>query len=168
MPSGVLRSFSALIIVVGLTGCFRSAMPLIDAAHAQYPFTTLTLQSGDGKISTVKRYGEVYRMIEEGALEETALMFAELGPDRYLVQSARSSGEAEYLFAQRRDKELLVRSTCRGADPALLARLGANVVERGETVYDCHFKDLQGLRELGNSPGLWDNSTTTLQIVSIE
>jgi hypothetical protein len=170
MPTirNALRVITPLLLVLSLAGCFKSSAPLLDAAQAKYPFATLTLKNEEGQISTVKRDGDVYRFIEDGKQDSTALLIHELGPDLYLVQVATPDGESEYLFAKKQDKQLVVRSDCRGLDPAVLHGAGAEVQESGETIYECHFKDAKGLVELGKSPGIWAASTTTLQIVSIE
>jgi hypothetical protein len=168
MPLGVLRCFATVILVLGLAGCFRSATPLIELSQAKFPFETMTLKNPEGQLSTLRRYSDVYRLIENGELGQAALLIAELAPDTYLVQSDSESAETEYLFARKQGDTLLVRADCKGVDPASLTRLGVEVRQSGETLYDCHFKDLQSLTEIEKSPGFWDNSTTTLQIVSIE
>jgi hypothetical protein len=157
-----------LVVMLSLAGCFRSGTPLLDAAHAKYPFVTLTLKNEEGQISIVKRDGDVYRFIEDGKQDSTALLIHELGADLYLVQVAIPTGQSEYLFAKKQDSDLIVRSDCKGLDAEMVRALGAEIQESGESIYECHFKDAKGLVELGKSSGLWADSTTTLKIVSIE
>jgi hypothetical protein len=170
MPTlpGVLRLLTPLVLVLSLAGCFKSSTPLIDAAHAKYPFATITLKNEEGQISIVRRDGDVYRFIEDGKQDETALLIQELGADVYLVQIAAPTGESEYLFAKKQDSDLLVRSDCKGLDAAMLHGNGVEIQESGDIIYDCRFKDAKGLVELGKSPGIWASSTTTLKIVSTE
>jgi len=170
MPAihSALRLLAPLVMVLSLAGCFKSSAPLLDAAHAKYPFAALTLKNDEGQISLVKRDGDVYRFIEDGKQDGTALLIHELGADLYLVQVAAPAGESEYLFAKKQDSDLIVRSDCRGFDAEMMRGLGAEIQESGETIYECHFKDAKALAELGKSPGIWANSTTTLKIVSIE
>ncbi len=122
--SGALRMLAPLLIVLGLAGCFKSGAPLIDAAHAKYPFAAITLKNEDGEISVVKRDGDVYRFIEDGKQDATALLMQELGTDLYLVQVATPTGESNYLFARKQDSDLIVRSDCKGLDPAMLRANG--------------------------------------------
>jgi hypothetical protein len=170
MPTapGLFRMLALLVVMLSLAGCFRSGTPLLDAAHAKYPFVTLTLKNEEGQISIVKRDGDVYRFIEDGKQDSTALLIHELGADLYLVQVAIPTGQSEYLFAKKQDSDLIVRSDCKGLDAEMVRALGAEIQESGESIYECHFKDAKGLVELGKSSGLWADSTTTLKIVSIE
>ncbi len=167
-PHGLLRLFTPLIMVLSLAGCFKSGTPLLDAAHAKFPFAAITLKNEEGQISLVKRDGDVYRFIEDGKQDATALLIHELGADLYLVQVAAPTGESEYLFAKKQGDDLIVRSDCKGLDAEMLRGNGVEIQESGETIYECNFKDAKGLVELGKSPGIWVNSTTTLKIVSIE
>ena len=164
----LLRMLAPLLVVLGLAGCFKSSTPLIDAAQAKYPFATLTLKNGEGEISVVKRDGDVYRFIEDGKPDDTALLIRELGPDLYLVQIAAPNGTSDYLFARKQGSELIVRSDCKDLDPETLRAAGVEIHETGASIYECHFKDAAALVDLGKSPGIWANSTTTLTIVSIE
>ena len=157
-----------LAVMLSLAGCFRSGTPLLDAAHAKYPFVTLTLKNEEGQISIVKRDGDVYRFIEDGKQDSTALLIHELCADLYLVQVAIPTGQPEYLFAKKQDSDLIVRSDCKGLDAAMLRGNGVEIQESGDIIYDCRFKDAKGLVELGKSPGIWASSTTTLKIVSTE
>ena len=169
MPtSGALKYLLPLIIVLSLTGCFRSEAPLLDAANAKFPFVSMTLRNEDGQISVVKRDGDSYRFIEDGKPDAAALMMQELGPDLYLVQVASPTHSSEYLFARKQDGDLIVRSDCKGLDPDMLRGKGIEIQETGTSIYECNFKTLQSLVDLGTSPGIWANSTTTLKIVSIE
>jgi hypothetical protein len=164
----LLKTMSPLFLVLSLAGCFKSGVPLLDAAQAKYPFATISLKNEEGQISIVKRDGVVYRFIEDGKQDKTALLIHELGPDLYLVQVATPEGEAEYLFARKQDRDLIVRSDCKGLDPAMLRGQGVEVQETSENFRECQFSTLQGLVDLGKSPDIWANSTTTLKIVSIE
>jgi hypothetical protein len=166
-PTGLLKVLAPLLLVLSLSGCFKSSTPLLDASNAQYPFTTLTLKNEDGQTSIVKRDGDVYRFIDDGKQDVTALLIHELGPDLYLVQVAPPTGEADYLFAKKLNGDLVVRSDCQGLDPAMLRGKGVEIEESG-AIYECHFKDLNTLIELGKAPGLWESSTTTLNVISIE
>ena len=170
MPTfpGLLRLLTPLLLVLSLAGCFKSDAPLLDAAGAKYLFATLTLKNDDGQISIIKRDGDVYRFIEDGKQDATALLIHELGTDLYLVQIAVAGGQSEYLFAKKQDGDLFVRSDCRDLDAEMIRGFGAEIQETGQTIYECHFKDANGLVELGKSPGIWAGSTTTLKIVSIE
>ncbi len=170
MPTfpGLLKLLTPLVLVLSLAGCFRSAAPLLDAAHAKYPFATLTLKNEEGQISVVKRDGDVYRFIEDGKHDATALLIHELSADLYLVQVAAPTGQSEYLFAKKQDSDLIVRSDCKDLDAEMVRALGAEIQETGQAIYECHFKDSKGLVELGKSPALWANSTTMLKIVSVE
>jgi hypothetical protein len=166
--SGVLKTLLPLILVASLTGCFRSEAPLVDAANAKFPFVTLTLKNEDGQISQVKRDGDVYRFIEDGKQDGAGLLIQQLGADLYLVQLAAPTGNTEYLFARKQDSDLIIRTDCKGIDADMLRGKGIEIVESGEAIYECNFKTLQSLVELGTSPDIWANSTTTLKIVSIE
>lgn len=166
--SGVCKYLFSLILVLSLTGCFRSEAPLLDAANAKFPFVTLTLKNEDGQISQVKRDGDVYRFIEDGKQDDTQLLMKELGPSLYLVQLAATGQNSEYLFARKQDGDLIVRSDCKGLDPEMLRAKGIEIHETGAAIYECHFKTLQSLVDLGTSPDIWANSTTTLKIVSID
>lgn len=164
----LLRLLTPLVIVLSLAGCFKSDTPLLDAASAKYPFAAITLQNEDGQISIVKRDGDVYRFVEDGKQDATALLLYDLGPDRFLVQVANPTGESDYLFAQKQGSDLVVRSDCKGLDADMLRGAGVEIRESGDIVYECHFKDFKALADLGKLPGIWANSTTTLKIVSIE
>ena len=170
MPTlpGLLRLLAPLVLVLSLAGCFKSSTPLLDAARAKYPFATITLKNEEGQISLVKRDGDVYRFIEDGKQDATALLIHELGADFYLVQVAAPTGESEYLFAKKQGDDLIVRSDCKGLDAEMLRGNGVEIQESGDVIYDCRFKDFKSLVELGKSPGVWANSTTRLKIVSIE
>ena len=78
-PHGLLRLFTPLIVVLSLAGCFKSGTPLLDAAHAKYPFAAITLKNEEGQISLVKRDGDVYRFIEDGKQDATALLIRRAG-----------------------------------------------------------------------------------------
>jgi hypothetical protein len=164
----LLKILTPLLLVLSLTGCFKSGAPLLDATQAKYPFATISLRNEEGELSLVKRDGDVYRFIEEGKQDKAALLIHELGPDLYLVQVATPEGEAEYLFARKQESDLIVRSDCKGLDPAMLRGQGVEVQETSENFLECQFSTLQSLVDLGKSPGIWANSTTTLKIVSIE
>jgi hypothetical protein len=166
--SGVLKHLLPLILMLSLTGCFRSEALLMDAANAKFPFVTLTLKNEDGQTSLVKRDGDVYRFIEDGKQDDAALLIQELGANLYLVQLATPARNMEYLFARKQDGDLIVRSDCKGLDPDMLRGKGIEILESGAAIYECNFKTLQSLVDLGTSPDIWANSTTTLKIVSIE
>jgi hypothetical protein len=164
----VFKVLAPLVMVLSLAGCFKSSAPLLDAAHAKYPFATITLKNEEGQTSLVKRDGDVYRFIEDGKQDGTALLIHELGTDLYLIQVATPAGESEYLFARKQDSDLIVRSDCKGLAPEMLRGNGVQIQESGETIYECQFKTLQSLVDLGKSPSIWANSTTTLKIISVE
>jgi hypothetical protein len=172
--SGVLKYFVPLIVLLSLTGCFQSKAPLIDAANAKFPFASMTLMNDDGQILTLKRDGDVYHRIEDGEPDDAELLFHELGPDLYLVQSAGSAQKPEhfeYMFVRKQDGDLVARSDCKGLDPDMLRSKGIEIQGTGSLrteVTICVFETLQSLVDLGKSPGIWANSTTTLKIVSIE
>jgi hypothetical protein len=165
---GPLRLLTPLVVVLALAGCFKSSAPLLGASHAKYPFATLTLTNEAGNTFLIKRDGDVYRSIEDGKQDETALLIHELGADLYVVQVAAPNGASEYLFAKKQQSDLIVRSDCRGLAPAMPRGNGVEIHESGETIYECLFKDAKSLTDLGKSPVIWANSTTTLKIVSIE
>jgi hypothetical protein len=170
MPTGfgVLRYCAPLVLVLGLTGCFRSEAPLMDAANAEFPFVSMTLKNEDGQLSQVKRDGDVYRFIEDGKQDGAGLQIKQLGPDLYLVQLSAPTRNTEYLFARKQEGDLIIRSDCKGLDPDVLRTKGIEIVESGAAIYECNFKTLQSLVDIGTSPDIWANSTTTLKIVSIE
>lgn len=163
-----LKVLTPLFLVVILAGCFRSSAPLLDAANAKYPFATITLRNEEGQISQVKRDGDVYRFVEDGKQDRAALLIQELDTDLYLVQVALPTGESEYLFAKKQGSDLIVRSECQGLDPDMLRGHGIDVEETSESLVECQAKTLQSLVDLGKSPEIWANSTTTFTLVSIE
>lgn len=159
-------------MVLALAGCFKSAAPLIDAAHAKYPFTTLSLKDEDGQTVALKRDGDVYRFVESGTpatQAPSAYLLHEIGDNTYVVQEASDGGEATYIFAKREGDSVIIRPVCRGLAPEILAELNVEGREEMQSyVFDCYVKDLDVLNRLGRSPAIWSDATKTLQVISIE
>ncbi|WP_125461722.1 MULTISPECIES: hypothetical protein [Rhodomicrobium] len=171
-PRGVFRHVLSLAMVLALAGCFKSAAPLIDTAHAKYPFTAISLKDDEGQIVALKREGDIYRFIEQGQPPPqvpSAYLLHEIGENAYVIQEASDSGEATYIFAKRDGDSVIIRPVCRGLAPDLLQKLKVEAREEAQSyVFDCYVKDLDGLVGMGTSPTIWSDATKTLKIISIE
>ncbi len=173
-PGGTFRHFACLALVLALAGCFKSAAPLIDVAHAKYPFKTMSFKDEEGQVAVLKRQGDVYHLIEERSPlavphVPTPLLLYEIAENSYIMQEASESGEATYIFVRRDGDKAIVRPVCRGIGPGILQTLNIESREEGQSfVFDCYVKDLNALIGLAQFPTIWSDETKTLQILSIE
>ncbi len=166
---GRIRHLAVLALVIGLTGCFKSSAPLIDASNSKFPFKTITLKAEDGEIEILKREGDVYKRTEDGKPSEEPLLLHEISDGIYIVQETPKDGDTTYLFAKRDGNNVVVRGDCHGIAPDTLKRLNFDVQDESKGLfYECHAKDLNGLIGLGKLPDIWSEGTQTLQIQAIE
>lgn len=169
---GIVRHVLTLAMVLALAGCFKSAAPLIDAAHAKYPFTSISLKDEEGQTVALKRDGAVYRLIEEAHTSSqppSAYLLHEIAENAFIVQESSDGGEATYIFAKREGDTIIIRPVCRGLAPETLQALNVEGREEAQSyVFDCYVKDLSVLVRLGNSPAIWSDATKTLKITAIE
>jgi hypothetical protein len=166
---GALRQFVIFTLVLGLPGCFKSSAALIDKAHAQYPFKTITLKTEDNELQTVKRDGDVYRLIEDGEERGAPVLIHALAENLYIVQESPEEGETTYLFAKRDGDKIVFQNDCRGVGADTLKRLKVETRDDSQALFfSCQISELDALIGLGQSPDIWSGGTKTLQIVSIE
>ena len=168
-----IRFLALTPLLLGLAGCFKSDAPLIAKADAVFPFQTLTVTTPDGQTGILKRVGDVYVYSEPDTQPETekhqSVLLHKVGDNLYVAQNADEDGEATYILAKRDGDTLLARSDCRGLGADTLAQAGMEPPEHGSGIlYECRAADLNSLAALANSPAIWADHTTALQIVSIE
>jgi hypothetical protein len=168
-----IRFLALTPLLFGLAGCFKSESPLIAGADAIFPFQTLTVKTPDGQTGILKRTGDVYVYSEPDAQPGTekhqSVLLYKVGDNLYIAQNADEDGEATYVLAKREDDTILARSDCKGLGTDTLAQSGIEPPERGSGIfYECRATDLKSLVALANSPAIWADHTTALQIVSIE
>jgi hypothetical protein len=165
----LIGKLAVLTLALGLSGCFKSAAPLIDKSTAVYPFETAEIKIGDEPSQILKREGDFYQFIEDGEAGGGSLLFYEIAENLYLVQDSRKDSETTYLFAKRENDKIVAQSDCRNIDSATLERLKIEHDDNRERAFfSCHVTDLKPLIGLGQSPALWSGETTTIQIISIE
>jgi hypothetical protein len=165
----VVRHALLLAVVLGLTGCFKSKEPLLDAAQAKYPFKSATFKSDDGEIEILMREGDVYRLIEDGKPRPEDLLFFEIEGNVYLVQETGEVGVTTYLYVRKEGDKAVVMSNCDDIKPEKLTSLNFELKNESNVLFfECYAKDLNSLIALGKSPELWAGKSKTLEIVSME
>jgi hypothetical protein len=177
---GMFRLLILAIPLFGLAGCIKSDAPLIDESKAQYPFRSMSVKDDNGQVLSIKRDGNVYRLLEEpGELSQgadkseasgLAYLVHDIGNQQYLVQETGDGQKANFGFAKRNGDKLVVRWTCEGLAADVLRKAGVQTVKPGpeSDEPDCRVKDLAALVTLSKSPGIWSKGTTTLEILAIE
>ncbi len=94
----MLKFSVVLILLIGLSGCFKSNQELISAADADFPFTSITYLSGDGKSkATLERVGDKYLNPAEKGTDY--IRFKAFGKNTYVAQLATvEAAKPVYLF----------------------------------------------------------------------
>jgi hypothetical protein len=73
------------VLLLGLSGCFKSDKELIVASNADFPFTTITYLNGDGETKvTLQRFGDRYLITSEEGKDY--VRFKAFGKNTYVAQ----------------------------------------------------------------------------------
>jgi hypothetical protein len=162
----VLRAFVLLIAAVA-GGCVVSKAPLAGLGERTLPLASGTRieiferadaesawKPGEAKSVTLMAGADrIYRAVNEaGNIEDDAITFHPLGPDRYLIQAQFSKARFGYAVLQIRNGEGLVSPlACKEVDPAVLKKAGLKIVAD-----DCWLEDAADpvgfLRQIAERP----------------
>jgi hypothetical protein len=166
---GTLRLLAVFALASGLTGCFKSASPLIDAENAKFPFKSITLKTAEGDTEVIKRDGGVYRRTENGKPSDETLLLYEIAEQLYLLQESSENGDPTYVFAKREGYKVVVRGDCHGLPADKLEALKFDIRDTANGIFkECYTPDLKALIALARSPDIWSQGSQTLQIQSLE
>lgn len=94
----ILKLTVIVVLLAGLSGCFKSGAPLIVAANADFPFTTLTYANvgSDDKITLV-RDGDKY--VNSGEDDGAAVLLQAISKNVFVAQiSAPDDDKTIYLY----------------------------------------------------------------------
>ena len=88
-----------LAVLFGLTGCFKSSVPFIDEAEADFPFQTITYEfEGEDDQVTLIKIGNAYAAPDEQG--DSTLLLKVLGNNLYVVQATiKEADSSYYLYA---------------------------------------------------------------------
>jgi hypothetical protein len=164
-----MRIFAALVLLIAAFagGCVVSKAPLASLGERTLPLASGTRidiferadadsvwKSGEAKSVTLMAGADrIYRAANEaGNIEDDAITFHALGPDRYLVQAQFGAARFGYAVLQIRNGEGLVSPlACKQVDPAVLNKAGLKIVAD-----DCWLEDTADpvgfLRQIAERP----------------